>query len=100
MMSSSATISRRGGAVGGRLSSGIGSLRQQLLQPRQTNSPRRFVSTELPDDRQNLKKSNYWSTDSKTGRLQRPIFVAATKQHGKWNVECGMPQSINQAEAG
>jgi dethiobiotin synthetase len=38
-------------------------------------------SNSIHHDTNELQKSKYWSTDQETGRAQRPIFVAATKQH-------------------
>jgi hypothetical protein len=41
--------------------------------------------------------SKYWSTDPATGRTQRPIFVAATKQHvGKTTVSLALMSGLSK----
>jgi hypothetical protein len=41
--------------------------------------------------------SKYWSSDTKTGKAQRPIFVAATKQHvGKTTVSLAIMSGLKK----
>jgi dethiobiotin synthetase len=58
-------------------------------------SSSRSLSTTTTDTTEN--PSKYWSVDNSTGRAQRPIFVAATKQHvGKTTVSLAIMSGLKK----